>query len=370
MAGHQFQPSSSWWAAAAAPCRPDAVSLPATPPFVSCSTVLGRSLNYYDEMTSTTSSSASVCNSSVTFQDHPSAPAIPSPPMDHFHAPHDYWSQVPFCGVRSENSFHGLLQEDVMNMDMNPLGNPLDISSIDQSSSFASPYALLHGLNLEQDGGSLSSFDGRLIQVPRQQLQFSGEDLLWNSTATATATAAEHHNLRPPPQPPRHQSSSSYSSNNLLKAPSTLGTKTSMENRKNSSEPPPKRTRIETNSSPLPTTFKVRKEKLGDRITALQQLVSPFGKTDTASVLHEAIDYIKFLHDQVRGLSAPYLKNGHPVQLHHQIMNLEKSKGSDVQTQDLRSRGLCLVPISSTFAVANEIPTDFWTPTFMGGALI
>ncbi|KAG2626556.1 hypothetical protein PVAP13_3KG368500 [Panicum virgatum] len=48
-----------------------------------------------------------------------------------------------------------------------------------------------------------------------------------------------------------------------------------------------KKPRIAT-PSPLPT-FKVRKEKLGDRITALQQLVSPFGKTDTASVLHEAI---------------------------------------------------------------------------------
>ena len=29
--------------------------------------------------------------------------------------------------------------------------------------------------------------------------------------------------------------------------------------------------------SPLPR-FKVRKEKLGDRVTGLQQLVSPFGK--------------------------------------------------------------------------------------------
>uniref|UniRef100_A0ACD5T8V1 Uncharacterized protein n=1 Tax=Avena sativa TaxID=4498 RepID=A0ACD5T8V1_AVESA len=58
-----------------------------------------------------------------------------------------------------------------------------------------------------------------------------------------------------------------------------------------------KKPRTET-PSPMPT-FKVRKEKLGDRITALQQLVSPFGKTDTASVLHEAIGYIKFLHDQV-----------------------------------------------------------------------
>ncbi|KAF8719347.1 hypothetical protein HU200_024053 [Digitaria exilis] len=78
------------------------------------------------------------------------------------------------------------------------------------------------------------------------------------------------------------------------------------------SSPPAKKPRIATPSS-MPT-FKVRKEKLGDRITALQQLVSPFGKTDTASVLHEAIEYIRFLHDQVASLSSPYLKCGRPVQ--------------------------------------------------------
>lgn len=131
---------------------------------------------------------------------------------------------------------------------------------------------------------------------------------------------------------------------------------------KNSCEPAIKKQRIET-PSPLPT-FKVRKEKLGDRVTALQQLVSPFGKTDTASVLHEAIEYIKFLHDQVSVLSTPYMKNGVPIQHFQQGCDVkESSKGPK---QDLKSRGLCLVPISSTFPVTNETHVDFWTPSFAG----
>ncbi|MCD7457181.1 hypothetical protein HAX54_034387 [Datura stramonium] len=48
-----------------------------------------------------------------------------------------------------------------------------------------------------------------------------------------------------------------------------------------------KKARVQ-HSSAQPS-LKVRKEKLGDRITSLHQLVSPFGKTDTASVLSEAI---------------------------------------------------------------------------------
>ncbi|MFS8026009.1 putative transcription factor bHLH family [Helianthus anomalus] len=102
--------------------------------------------------------------------------------------------------------------------------------------------------------------------------------------------------------------------------------------------------------------FQVRKEKLGDRITALQQLVSPFGKTDTASVLHEAIEYIKLLHDQVNVLSASYMKGvTKPLQPIH-------DKVKDGHKQDLRSLGLCLVPVSSTFPIA----TGFWTPSYEG----
>uniref|UniRef100_A0A0D3G9G9 BHLH domain-containing protein n=2 Tax=Oryza TaxID=4527 RepID=A0A0D3G9G9_9ORYZ len=125
-----------------------------------------------------------------------------------------------------------------------------------------------------------------------------------------------------------------------------------------------KKPRIEA-PSPMPT-FKVRKEKLGDRITALQQLVSPFGKTDTASVLHEAIEYIKFLHDQVASLSSPYLRCGRPVQLQHQQGSHKVNGNCEGKQLDLRSRGLCLVPVASTYTVASETATEFWHPTFGG----
>ncbi|WOH03549.1 hypothetical protein DCAR_0622948 [Daucus carota subsp. sativus] len=73
----------------------------------------------------------------------------------------------------------------------------------------------------------------------------------------------------------------------------------------------------------------VRKEKLGDRITALHQLVSPFGKTDTASVLLEAMGYIRFLEAQVQ-----------------------------VLMKDLRSIGLSLVPVDYALHINNTIGID------------
>ncbi|KAJ4822970.1 hypothetical protein Tsubulata_000334 [Turnera subulata] len=73
--------------------------------------------------------------------------------------------------------------------------------------------------------------------------------------------------------------------------------------------------------------LKIRKEKLGDRIAALQRLVAPYGKTDTASVLTEAIGYIQFLHDQVQ-------------------MGSSEEDGKGQPKRELKSRGLCLVPLS------------------------
>ncbi|XP_065850702.1 transcription factor bHLH68 [Euphorbia lathyris] len=144
------------------------------------------------------------------------------------------------------------------------------------------------------------------------------------------------------------------------------------------------------------STFKVRKEKLGDRITALHQLVSPFGKTDTASVLLEAIGYIRFLQSQIEALSLPYLGSGSSnIRQHHQqsvqgerncifpedpgqLLNdncIKRKAPSDQQDnnnneepkQDLRSRGLCLVPVSCTLQVGSDNGADYWAPALGGG---
>ncbi|PUZ58822.1 hypothetical protein GQ55_5G538300 [Panicum hallii var. hallii] len=97
----------------------------------------------------------------------------------------------------------------------------------------------------------------------------------------------------------------------------------------------PKKARVQTSSS-AQSTLKVRKERLGDRITALHQIVSPFGKA----------------------LSFPYLGghgNGNSMQQH----TVATEEGS---SKDLRSRGLCLVPVSCTSHLAGDDSgaSDFW----------
>ncbi|XVE87344.1 hypothetical protein DITRI_Ditri18aG0110100 [Diplodiscus trichospermus] len=103
-----------------------------------------------------------------------------------------------------------------------------------------------------------------------------------------------------------------------------------------------KKHRSSMSRSPCPI-LKVRKEKLGDRVAALQKLVAPFGKTDTASVLTEAIGYIQFLHDQVQTLSMPFMKSS-KSKLYRLVQGGSNGEeGKQEQKHDLRSRGLCLV---------------------------
>lgn len=156
-----------------------------------------------------------------------------------------------------------------------------------------------------------------------------------------------------------------------------------------------KKARVQSSSSASQPTFKVRKEKLGDRITALHQLASPFGKTDTASVLLEAIGYIRFLQSQIEVLSLSYLGSGsgnnmrqqhqHSVQGERnclfpddpgQLLNdnncLKRKAAPDQESneeaeKDLKSRGLCLVPVSCTLQVESDNGADYWGPAALGG---
>ncbi|KAJ0746692.1 putative transcription factor bHLH family [Helianthus annuus] len=188
---------------------------------------------------------------------------------------------------------------------------------------------------------------------------------------------------------------------------SMLDFSTTISNKTDGRHPPPDRSsecnstatggaskKAKVQPSSNQSTFKVRKEKLGDRITALHQLVSPFGKTDTASVLLEAIGYIRFLQSQIEALSLPYLGSGsvnmrnqrHSVQQGErnclfpedpgQLLNdsCMKMKGSALEQdpheepkKDLRSRGLCLVPVSCTMQVGSDNGADYWAPAPNGG---
>ncbi|KAF3611251.1 hypothetical protein DY000_02044519 [Brassica cretica] len=91
-----------------------------------------------------------------------------------------------------------------------------------------------------------------------------------------------------------------------------------------------------------------RKDKVGERISALQQIVSPYGKTDIASVLLDAMHYIEFLHEQVKVLSAPYLQTVSTATL------------VEMEQYSLSNRGLCLAPMEFTAGVAQSNGADIW----------
>ncbi|KAI3983690.1 hypothetical protein MKX01_001094, partial [Papaver californicum] len=126
------------------------------------------------------------------------------------------------------------------------------------------------------------------------------------SNGRAVPNWSPHHQVMPVSSP--SSCVTSFSSNSMLdfsttKSDNTHGTKHHSQpdhsSECNSTETGGAFKKARVQQSSTQSTFKVRKEKLGDRITALHQLVSPFGKTDTASVLLEAIGYIRFLQNQI-----------------------------------------------------------------------
>ncbi|KAL9272769.1 Transcription factor bHLH113-like protein [Drosera capensis] len=91
----------------------------------------------------------------------------------------------------------------------------------------------------------------------------------------------------------------------------------------------------------------VRRRALGEGVAALHRLVCPNnGKTDAATVLHEAKGYIRFLQEQVKVLCFFYLQN----QIRSDCHSCDDGRESRDEYKDspggnLKSKGLCLVPV-------------------------
>ncbi|XP_033146354.1 transcription factor bHLH66 isoform X2 [Brassica rapa] len=124
---------------------------------------------------------------------------------------------------------------------------------------------------------------------------------------------------------------------------------------------------------------RLRRERIAERMKALQELVPNGNKTDKASMLDEIIDYVKFLQLQVKVLSmsrlggAAYVSsqiseesassavaggnqptgnsNDGLTMTEHQVAKLmEEDMGSAMQY--LQGKGLCLMPISLATAIS------------------
>ncbi|WJX95200.1 hypothetical protein P8452_76544 [Trifolium repens] len=80
---------------------------------------------------------------------------------------------------------------------------------------------------------------------------------------------------------------------------------------------PPKRRNMKISKDPQSVAARHRRERISERIRILQRLVPGGTKMDTASMLDEAIHYVKFLKKQVQTLEQVGANNNRSSQMSH-----------------------------------------------------
>ncbi|GMH30844.1 hypothetical protein Nepgr_032687 [Nepenthes gracilis] len=138
---------------------------------------------------------------------------------------------------------------------------------------------------------------------------------------------------------------------------------------------------------------RLRRERIAERIRALQELVPSVNKTDRAAMLDEIVDYVKFLRLQVKVLSMSRLGGAGavaPLVMDIPISSAEEQGGEGrsqpawekwsndgtegqvaklmeknvgAAMQFLQSKALCMMPISLASAIYHSQPPDTATTT-------
>ncbi|KAL9243030.1 hypothetical protein vseg_016970 [Gypsophila vaccaria] len=134
---------------------------------------------------------------------------------------------------------------------------------------------------------------------------------------------------------------------------------------------------------------RLRRERIAERIRALQELVPSVNKTDRAAMLDEIVDYVKFLRLQVKVLSMSRLGGAGavvPLVTDMPISSVEEEGGEGGQGQPvwekwsndgterqvaklmeenvgaamqfLQSKALCIMPVSLASAIYHTQPPD------------
>ncbi|AES60787.1 putative transcription factor bHLH family [Medicago truncatula] len=158
-------------------------------------------------------------------------------------------------------------------------------------------------------------------------------------------------------------------------------------------QPPAMRPRVRARrgqaTDPHSIAERLRRERIAERIRALQELVPSVNKTDRAAMLDEIVDYVKFLRLQVKVLSMSRLGGAGavaPLVTDIPLSSVEE-EGSDsgrnqpawekwsndgtekqvaklmeenvgAAMQFLQSKALCIMPISLASAIYQSQPSD------------